>query len=275
MGEAKRKQYNREQFLQEHPWCTYCGGLATTTDHCPPRCFFRRREWPETYEFPACGPCNQEARRDEQVLAVLARHHFRLEEGGLDQDEWLKLVEGVKNNQPAYAAEWLGLSRVQQKWRLREAFDLAPGEMGKLAAANIGPLTRGAINRFSVKMGKALFYRHNHQLFDGTILLRHVNGLASGTDELLATMLRLAPLKPEIGRGGRSLTDQFTYRYDHSAEHGAIHAVVAFNPQLVLSITALGHELFEALVEARAEAGESLPTEMVHRCPLKHRPTLI
>lgn len=65
MGEARIKQYNRRQFLKEHPVCCYCGDAATTTDHCPPRSFFERRGWPEGYEFPACGPCNDEGRMNE------------------------------------------------------------------------------------------------------------------------------------------------------------------------------------------------------------------
>ena len=71
MGEGKRRQYSRQHFLAENRYCAYCGAAATTTDHCPPRCFFKRRTWPETYEFPACEPCNDVSRLDEQALAVL------------------------------------------------------------------------------------------------------------------------------------------------------------------------------------------------------------
>src|SRR6185437_15712623 len=88
-GQAKQKQYSRAQFLLRHPRCAYCGGVATTTDHCPPRSFFLGRVWPETYEFPACGPCNAEGRGDEQILAVLVRVGLS-DMTPLELDEWRK-----------------------------------------------------------------------------------------------------------------------------------------------------------------------------------------
>jgi hypothetical protein len=50
-GETKRRQRYRERFLLDHPRCAYCGEPATALDHCPPRCCFRGRHWPEGYVF--------------------------------------------------------------------------------------------------------------------------------------------------------------------------------------------------------------------------------
>ena len=81
-------------------------------------CFFEGRHWPETYEFPACKPCNERARLDEQALAVL----IRAKATGAMNHEWEKLAQGVKNNQPAIVAEWTSLSRNEQKHALRDLF---------------------------------------------------------------------------------------------------------------------------------------------------------
>lgn len=70
MGE---KRSRRERFFKEHPYCCFCGGAtpATTEDHQPGRIFFRNREWPEGFVFPACQPCNSISRQSEKLLALL------------------------------------------------------------------------------------------------------------------------------------------------------------------------------------------------------------
>ena len=105
MGEAKRKLSKTQELLKEHPWCIYCGAQATTTDHCPPKSFFKSRHWPDTYEFPACEPCNSGARLDEQALAVLIRSDLPEHGKETERAEWEKLAQGVKNNQPGIVAE--------------------------------------------------------------------------------------------------------------------------------------------------------------------------
>lgn len=128
MGEAKLKQYNRQKFLLHHKRCCYCGAPSTTTDHCPPRSFFLGRKWPEGYEFPACNSCNQQARLDEQLLGVLTRVSVREDEAtGLARQEWQKLVEGVRNNQPEVVEEWLSLSRNDIRRSFRKRF----GDLGE------------------------------------------------------------------------------------------------------------------------------------------------
>lgn len=118
MGAARLKKTKRQQLLESHPWCIYCGAPATTTAHCPPRCFFESRIWPEDYEFPACESCNASARLDEQALAVI----FRATTSSLPSPEWKKLVQGAKNNQPEVVAEWMSMSRNEQKDALRNTF---------------------------------------------------------------------------------------------------------------------------------------------------------
>jgi hypothetical protein len=156
MGEAKRTQYNREQFLIRNPWCAYCGKQATTTDHCPPRAFFVNRVWPEKYEFPACAACNGEARLDEQAVAVIARLNLS-DRSANDQREWERLVDGVKNNRPELIAEWRSMSEARRKLSMRELFGSAGDEM-RLAGwgtINLGPETFATVTRFMVKLGKA------------------------------------------------------------------------------------------------------------------------
>ncbi len=68
MGEAKQRL---KRFLEKHPRCCFCGGevAATTEDHQPGRVFFRDRQWPENFSFPACEPCNA-AGGDYRLIAA-------------------------------------------------------------------------------------------------------------------------------------------------------------------------------------------------------------
>jgi hypothetical protein len=161
-----QQKLKRTKLLEAHPRCIYCGAPARTTDHCPPRCFFKSRIWPEKYEFPACEPCNASARHDEQALAVIVRATAL----SLPSPEWEKLVQGAKNNQPEVVAEWMSMSRNEQKDALRNTFGRDAGDNRRRLGwmtINLGPLTKAMITRFMVKLAKALYFRHVKAPLDG------------------------------------------------------------------------------------------------------------
>lgn len=252
MGDAKRKLTRRQEFLKAHPSCVYCGMPATTTDHCPPRCFFEGRRWPQTYEFPACERCNAGARHDEQALAVLIRVRLTDNPGENDRREWEKLVQGVKNNQPLIAAEWSNITRNEIKHGLRVAFG-SEGDQRRRRGwglAHIGPLTQAMITRFMIKLSKALYYRHNGHIFDGTLYVHHINRMSRNTTpEYINDILKMAPGLPELERNRQSLFDQFIYRFNHSPEHRVMYAVVQFGEQFIFQLIALGREMDAKLLE--------------------------
>jgi hypothetical protein len=268
MGEANRKETKRVQFLKAHPWCVYCGEAASTTDHCPPRCFFVRRHWPETYEFPACEPCNREAALDEQGLAVLIRSRLKERVDTFDQQEWEKLARGVRNNQPLLLAEWLALSRNEIKRDLRSTFGRDEGDLLRqkgYGVANIGPLTEAAITRFMVKMGKALYYKHNGHVFDGVLYVNHISLAARDTTpDYIDSILRMAPALAAVERNKRPLSEQFIYRFNNSPEAQVMYAVVQFGEQFIFQLIAMGREMQAKLVELNN--GQSLPGTGRHEC---------
>ena len=267
MGQARLKQYNRQQFLLHHPYCCYCGAPATTTDHCPPRSFFLGRQWPESYEFPACQGCNAQARRDEQVLGVLTRISVGEEKQGRAKDEWEKLVSGLKNNQPEIADEWLSMSRNDLRQSLRRAFGDKGDQLRHMGwgAIHVGPLTKAAIERFMVKLGKALYYRHLGVPLNGAVFVRHISSLVeNATPEIFDSMLRIAPALATPSRANQPLTDQFIYRFNETSELGVIYAVVHFNEQMMFQIMAIRDDTFELLKARRAEAGQPMPSEGLH-----------
>lgn len=269
MGEAKRRLHRQQKFLKTHPWCIYCGAPATTTDHCPPRCFFEGRQWPETYEFPACQPCNADARLDEQALAVLVRS--RLTETGSESDrlEWEKLAQGVKNNQPQIVAEWTKISRNETRHGLRLAFG-GEGDQRRQQGwglINVGPLTQAMTARFMVKLGKCLYYRHNGQVFDGALYIHHINRMSRDTTpEYMSGILQMAPELPTVQRNKKSLLDQFIYRFNHSPEHGVMYAVVQFGEQFIFQLIAVSRDMDAELTALAARNGMEVPAVARHEC---------
>lgn len=268
MGEAKRKQKRRAAFLTLHPMCVYCGRSASTTDHCPPRCFFEQRQWPATYEFPSCEQCNSEARLDEQALAVLIRSRLTDTPTEISQREWEKLVDGIKNNQPHLLAEWMNVTRNELKRNLRTAFGRTEGDRLRnqgWGVVNVGTITQELITRFSVKLGKALYYKHNSAILDGVIYAHHIDlTRKNATPEYFNDILRLAPSLALVERNRQSLSDQFTYRFNSNAEAQVMYAIVQFGDQFVFQIIALGKSMHAKLVELNG--GNSLSTACRHEC---------
>lgn len=246
MGDAKRRKAKTAAFIREHPYCAYCGAPATTRDHCPPRCFFENRQAPEEYEFPACKQCNAEARLDEQALGALIRVKLGAPMSEMALEEFQKLVSGVKNNQPKLAAEWQPMTPAQLKREMRAVFGAAGDGMrhkgwGMLST---GPLTEALVNRFIIKIGKSLFYRYNHQIFDGVIYLRHITFTdRDATPQEFSRIVEKAPLVSDARRNGKSLRDQFIYRFNYSPEHRVLYAVVQFSEQFVFQIIAINQEM--------------------------------
>jgi hypothetical protein len=116
-----------------------------------------------------------------------------------------------------------------------------------------------------IKLGKALYFRHNRHAFDGVLYTHHVNRLrADTTPEYLAEIYRMAPGLPELNRNSKSLYDQFIYRFNHSPEHRVMYAVVEFGAQWVFQLIAVSREMDSWLTAQSGDDGSSLPFR--HEC---------
>ncbi len=216
MGQHKVKQYNREQYLKHNPFCCYCGAPATTTDHIPSREYFLRRDWPEGFEFPACEACNAETRIDEQVVAFL--FNLRLINDSQAVEELLqRLARAIANNAPEILLEWradVPTSVSGRKRAFREAFGSLGDELRRqqLGMIDIGPLTRQRVERFTIKLGKTLFYKHNGRILDGYIFVSWHSVYIDPMDTLQERMKNLQTFAKAImipERSGRPMIDQF------------------------------------------------------------------
>jgi hypothetical protein len=118
--------------------------------------------------------------------------------------------------------------------------------------ANIGALTKAMLDRFTIKLAKALYYKHNGDIFNGVLYIHHIDIAArDGTPEYLQSILSMAPALAEIKRNQRSLSEQFLYRFNNSPEHGVMHAVVQFGDQFIFQILAMSRIFEKNLIELR------------------------
>lgn len=159
-------------------------------------------------------------------------------------------MRGVESNQPGIAAEW----QTPRRNEIRRILRLAYGSEGDLrrqrgwSAITTGPQTQAVINRFVIKLSKALYFKHNGHVFDGVLYTKHVNKLrADTTREYLASIYAMAPDLPIIERNTKSLADQFIYSFNHSPEDRVMYAVVEFGVQWVFQLLAVTREMDESL----------------------------
>ncbi|GAV36526.1 hypothetical protein ROTAS13_04213 [Roseomonas sp. TAS13] len=258
-GEAKRRQYSRQQFLLQHPHCCYCGAPATTTDHCPPRSMFDGRVWPEGYEFPCCAPCNAAGRYSEQIAAAVLRPSLLAE----TEASWLKTVEHLSRARPEVLEEWTSLSRNEARHHFRTRFGKDLGDrlrQHEYGVLKIGPITTEALEDVLAKVGMALFYKHIGRRCTGRVwVLRYDPLLAK---QMAIAVEGLAPNTAEMQRGNANLADQFVYRY--SAGPGSLCAVVTIRHQFAAVLTALDEPQASEFAASATAHGMHIPER---RCP--------
>ncbi|MEE8658831.1 hypothetical protein CGLAMM_11325 [Acetobacteraceae bacterium EV16G] len=168
MGKRKFKQ--KFLALPENGRCIYCGKKSETVDHFPPRIFFRGKNWPETYCFPACEACNSKKSHDEQALAYIVKEQdLKLQ----DDEAYQKILKGVRNNEPWIIDEVKQLVGDEAKQGRRDLF-------GDLGSAVIFPEGEYGIFRFGEKgqhllkilphwLGRALYFLHTKDICPGDV----------------------------------------------------------------------------------------------------------
>ena len=265
MGQAKRKQYSRGEFLKEHPLCCYCGVVAVTTDHCPPRGLFRSRQWPEGYEFPACAICNDAGRAIEQVIACGFR--FSLLNPDVS-DEMQRLLRGVGNNHPTIFSEWRGAGGAKTKRLLNEKFGHYGPALRRqgFGAAEIGPEQMEMLHRFGDKLGRALYYKHVNCQLPSRVFVNFLSFI--NNHEYLEGAVEFAPILAETKRCNVDLGDQFCYRYNSSPQLGILYAVARLGEQQGYQMFVFSDRGWNGLREFNAEVATGFEASAMEARPI-------
>jgi hypothetical protein len=235
-----QKKTRQSQFLAEHPYCCFCGGqtMATTEDHIPARTLFRERQWPEGYVFPACISCNAESRDDEAILACIVRIRIHDDYDATMEKELTTHLANLRRRRPEVAEGFQPMSRRDTRNLLRLNQRTAR-DYGTpvLYSARLPDEFIQAMERYGVKLTKALFYRHAGQPVPASAQIKSrvfTNSETHLAKEAFSVFSKL-PGHPTVSRSKQDLSSQFSYQYGRDANNmGA-----AFMMQFAQSFSAL------------------------------------
>ena len=252
------KSERRKKFLAGHPICCFCGGNtpAVEEDHIPSRALFRNRQWPEGYVFPACKPCNEASRYDEQVIAFLCRAQPDIE---TEQDdiEANKAINALVRHHRDLVDELMlrptGKRKALRSLGIKKPVNVPTSEI-PIISAN-GPKLNAAIQSFGRKLFLALYYKHTKKILPpgGGVGVRWRSNVQIGTNNIPDEVLELARDFPNIERCNTSLHDQFTYRCGVSDDARGSVFLVKFRQSFVM----VGFVFQDAKV-MKAHASESI-----------------
>jgi hypothetical protein len=207
-----------EEFLRQHPFCCFCGGLTASTepDHIPSRVMFRNRHWPEGYQFPACEACNRATRHDEQIVAMLTRL-FPGPVNPSDENEVTERIRAVAHNYPDVLKEMRPDARQVRTAAAKYGLERpAGGTFADIPLLSVrGPLVNAAVHNFARKLFCALYYMHAEKALgpDSGIAVRWYTNLQIEADEIPRSLEPLLRGFAKLERARRVLDDQFFYRW--------------------------------------------------------------
>lgn len=199
---------------------------------------FRRREWPQGYVFPACTECNRGSAIDELAMSWLVRITISDLDAEAEQEMSRSLAQ-LYDKRPEWIATTQELSRVETRRHLRErGLSLESFRGIDVGVVSMPPELFAVPQRYGEKLGKALHYLHTGRVLprDGLV---HVL-VYPNTEFMSNTFPReefgILTTRPTVSRSGKSLADQFFYRFATVDEGGAAAFLVQFGESVVMSI---------------------------------------
>ena len=239
MGEAKNW---KKRLFKNHPICCFCGGTAPATqiDHQPGRVFFRDRQWPEGFVFPACSNCNAASRLAEDAVSLLTSN-FNDEK---NRQDFLKRRDSIRNNHPELIRSLAMTTREKRGAAKRLGFPSVPGQsFAELPLARLDPqLWIPHLRLIGKKLALAFHYQAllRPMPHGSKILLTFSTNAELIQEHDLTEFLESAPQLVMPMRNREMLGRQFALRWGASTELGASMFVVNIQQRLV--ITALNLE---------------------------------
>lgn len=222
------------EFLQKHPRCYFCGETATTKDHVPHSDYFKDREWPEGYEFPACQSCNNPVGKVEQAVKL----YFRISDISQEAEEGEinKLMMGVNNNTPELLPR--DMRAIEKRRELKKyGFPLPQGEfLSDYPMIAFPKQGANAFRIFSRRLACALYYKHvgkilPHEHFIRTYQIQSVHEAAGRLVNEIGSMMQHTPA---IRRGKNDLSDQFAYVWNADAAQELFSFIATFTQAFVV-----------------------------------------
>ncbi|MDA7787956.1 hypothetical protein N8940_01840 [Sphingomonadaceae bacterium] len=240
------KRVRKERFLKLHPFCCFCGGESpsSTIDHVPNRASFPQRVGPEGFEFPACDGCQRATRLDELAFSIMVR--FCRNEGDYDQAQFLRLLDGIKNNMPELLPD-LSLTASDKRRGLRKLGLLKPAslDLSELPLAGIPAGYQPRIVRYIRKIVLALYYRHLSKVAPKTrkVWTMWSTGQGTNMNEAIRTWSEMTPIIDVGKRQNIDIGNQFRARLNYNEELDAFVTIGQFSAGLIFYGSCLTDEI--------------------------------
>lgn len=229
----------RLRFLEKHPYCCFCGGSTSTEteDHIPARSLFDGRQWPEGYVFPACKSCNHLSSSDELLVAWLSRFQISDRMTSEQESKFESLCLKVQQRHPLI---WHGireLSRAQSRRLARDAGIERLQATELTYAVTIPQEVMAAVQRYGVKIAKALHYKHTGRIVPTEA---HVSAWSFTNAEALKSdivprVFAVLPGSPVLKRSNTHLEDQFHYQYGIVEDGEASAFLISIRQSMVIA----------------------------------------
>jgi hypothetical protein len=237
MGAAKNKT---RRFLNEHPKCCFCGGIAPSTsiDHIPARTCFVGRQYPETFEFPACQRCQEASRLDELAFAFYVRA-LDGNPANFDEKSAEKMITGLANNLPHLLPNPFIDGR-RKRVALRKMGLSKPDHMlaRQIPVIEINPELHERMDRYTRKIACAIYYREQGRIATAEHRVVASWGLVADRVFMKSAegFINMTPLITIGKRINVDIGDQFGYRCNKCDAPDVMAVLAAFGQGVVLQI---------------------------------------
>lgn len=228
MGQAKRQRRMRKQILPAGAACIYCGGLASTIDHMPPKQMFANKHRPKGMEFPCCSECNSGTKGAESVASIISRMSEDATYFNWESKQGCNLRHALSRNAPEVISEIF--SDINIVYRLNE-YNI----FSRMVAISLtGEKVSSNLDIFSAKFGMSLYYEYTGNIIpdDGRVFSLWMTNKETALENA-NELLKILPFSDTLKNGKNSAIDQFGYRYNTN-KTSIVFAMSYFNSSLFI-----------------------------------------
>lgn len=207
MGEAKIRSRSKADILRNCAHCIYCGELAGTVEHMPPRIMFTGKRRPSGFEFAACADCNQRTKAADLFAAFIGRA-FPDSDNPIDQEDVKKILKALGRNSPDVLRE-MNIGRAGQKIARKDTGITAAGGFLRVS----GPLVTQLLNIFAHKLALAMHFEATKKALPrtGAVATRVFSNVEHMRGEIPQDIFPLLPKPTSLRQGSWDTEEQFTY----------------------------------------------------------------
>lgn len=206
--------------------------------------------------FPACSACNDSSASDELIMGFIVR----IQVSDLSEAEERELHQSITkmhDRHPEIINGMREFSRNETKRSLREIGFPSASLPQPLYMFEFPDSIIEVSERYGRKLGKALYYMHTGTIFpaSGRVHCEVMSNTSFMSSRFPLDAFQMLSATPAISRAGKSLGDQFAYRWGMTEEKDAAAFLIQFGESTVMVVfTYTDVEKYKETFAARSAA---------------------